>query len=240
MVDMPDIVSRVATTGKLLVRSGIEIDRLLSAMVKDHAPLSASLAGQVMFLSRLLDVDPLKQRLAIAYSDYKDANSALLKSPTVVFKVNHRGARFAFSCRHPRAVSHAGEQCIVMEPPPMVLATQREKTRVNTPIPNAAPDLRCQLPMGVISLDARLVDMSLDGRAFLLGEPGMPVCAGTSVRGARITPSGAAPVPVDIDVKYVIQTSLPDGERATRIGCNISGSDESMEQIIRRFIINLD
>lgn len=237
---MSDIVSRVATTGKLLVRSGIEIDRLLSAMVKEYAPLSASLPGQVMFLSRLLDANPLKQRLLIAYSDYKDANSALLKSPTVVFKVNHRGARFAFSCRRPRVVSHAGQPCVEMELPPMVLATQGEKARVNTPIAKAAPDLRCQLPMGVISLEARLVDMSLDGRAFLLGEPGMPVCAGTSVRGARITPSEAPPVAVDIDLKYVIQTTLPDGERATRMGCNVFGSDEAMEQIIGRFIINLD
>lgn len=237
---MVDLVSRVATTGKLLVRSGIEIDRLLSAMVKDHAPVSATLPGQLMFLSRLLDVDPLKQRLVIAYSDYRDANSALLKSSTVVFKVNHRGAKFAFSCRRPRAVSNAGQAGIDMEPPSMVLATQQERVKVNTAIPRAAPDLRCQLPIGVTSLEARLVDMSLDGRAFLLGEPGIPVCAGTSVRGARITPSAAEPVVVDIELKFVIQTALPDGERATRIGCNIVGSVEAMEQLIRRFIIDLE
>lgn len=237
---MSDITSRVATTGQLLVRSGIEIDRLLSGMMKDHAAVSANLPGQLIFLSRLVSVDPVKQRLALAYSDYKAANTALLKAVSIVLKANFRGAKFAFACAQPRAVEHAGQQVIELQAPPMILAAQREKTSLHKPIEKGAPDLRCQLPVGLITLEARLVDMSLDGRAFLLADAASPLCAGTWVRGARITPQGAAPVAVDIELRHVIPTLLPDGERATRIACQIVGTNEALEQIVRRFIIDLE
>jgi hypothetical protein len=235
---MSDLATRVAITGQLLVRSGIEIDRILNSMVDDHAAVSASVPGQTMFLSRLVHVDPVKQRVLLAYSDYKEANSALLKLSSVNFRSHHRWAQLAFSCGRPRAASHAGQAVIKMDSPTMVLALQHNKAVVRGQVPKAAPDLRCQLPIGTVSLEARLVDMSLDGRAFLLGDPAIPVCAGTWLRGARITPQGAEPVVVDMEVKHVMPTILPDGERATRIGCRIVGSDQAMDQLVGRFIID--
>jgi hypothetical protein len=235
----PDLAARLASTGQLLVRSGIEIDRILSAMVDDHAAVSASLPQQSMFLSRLVGVDPVKQRLFLAYSDYKEANTALLAAKSVNLRCQHRSAQFAFACNRPRPASYGGQQVIKLDAPAMVLAVQHHKRVVPAQIAKAAPDLRCQLPMGGgVLLEARLIDMSLDGHAFLLGDPALPVCAGTWLRGARITPQGAEPVTADIEVKYVIPTVLPDGDRATRIGCRIVGADAVMEQIVRRFIID--
>lgn len=80
--------------------------------------------------------------------------------------------------------------------------------------------------------------MSLDGHAFLLGDPALPICAGTWIRGARITPSGDEPVRADIELKYVMPTILPDGERATRIGCRIVAGNDVMEKLVGRFIID--
>lgn len=235
---MAELATRLANTGQLLVRSGIEIDRILNNMVAEHSAVSASLPAQLIFLSRLVHVDPVKQRVLLAYSDYKDANSALLKLASVNLRCHHRGAQFAFSCARPRLASHAGNPAVKMDWPTMVLAMQHNKAAVRGQVPKAPPDLRCQLPIGVVSLEARLVDMSLDGRAFLLADPAVPVCAGTWVRGARITPQGAEPVVVDIEVKHVMPAILPDGERATRIGCRIVGADEAMEKVVNRFIID--
>lgn len=235
---MTSIATRVANTGQLLVRSGIEIDRILTAIVQDHATVSADLPKQVIFLSRLVQVDPVKQRVILANSDYKAANSALLESASVTFKCHHRWAHFAFSCTRPRVASHAGQPAIEMASPTMVLCLQHHRLVVRRQVAKTPPDLRCQLRMGVISLEARLVDMSLDGRAFLLGDPAIPVCAGTRLREARITPQGAEPLVVDIDVKHVIPTMLPDGERATRIGCRILAPEATMEKLVERFIID--
>lgn len=237
---MPDLATRLASTGQLLVRSGIEIDRILSSMVDDHATVSASVPGQAMFLSRLLRVDPVRQHVILACSDYKDANAALLDLPSVNFRCHHRWGQFSFSCRKPRMRELAGQPAIKMNGPDMVLALQHNKKVVRAPVPKAAPDLRCQLPIGVVVLETRLVDMSLDGHAFLLGDAELPICAGTWVRGARITPQGDEPVHADIELKYVVPTMLPDGERGTRIGCRIVGEDPVMEKLVGRFIINFE
>ncbi len=236
---MSDLAARLASTGQLLIRSGIEIDRLLTSMVDDHTAVSANLPGQMIFLSRLVHVDPVKQRVLLACSDYKEANGALLKVPSVNFRCHHRWGHFAFSGIRPRSVTHAAEPAIQIDSPEMVLALQHNKGVVRGQVPRAAPDLRCQLPLGVLSLESRLVDMSLDGRAFLLGDPAMPICAATWVRGARVTPQGAEPVVVDIDIKHVMPTVLPDGERATRIGCRIVGAREAMDTLVGRFIIGM-
>jgi hypothetical protein len=90
----------------------------------------------------------------------------------------------------------------------------------------------------VISFEAKLVDMSLDGKAFLLGDPGIPVCAGTRLQGARIL-DGERALVVDIQVDQVIQAAPHNGKRATRIGCRIVAEREQMEQIIRLFIVDL-
>lgn len=235
---MADLTTRLANTGQLLVYSGIEIDRLLSSMVDDRAALSASLPQQNMFLSRLLLVDPVKQRVLIAESDSRPANEELLKLRSVNFRCHHRLGQFAFSCAQPRPCERAGQRAIEMSSPAVVLALQHNKKVVRAPVPRTAPDLRCQLPIGTITLEARLVDMSMDGHAFLLGDAGLPICAGTWIRGARITPSGEGPVSADIELKYVMPFQRPDGERGTRIGCRVVAASEVMEKIVRRFIID--
>jgi hypothetical protein len=235
---MPELSTRLANTGQLLVYSGIEIDRILSSMVDDRSAISASLPQQDMFLSRLLLVDPVKQRLMIAESDSRQANAELLKLATVNFRCHHRWGQFAFSGARPRPAELAGQPAIEMASPSVVLALQHNKKVVRAAAPTSAPDLRCQLPIGTITLEARLVDMSVDGHAFLLGDAGLPICAGTWIRGARITPSGEQPVSADIELKYVMPTVLPSGERATRIGCRIVAADDVMEKIVKRFIID--
>ena len=237
---MPDLATRLATTGQLLVRSGIEIDRILGAMVDDHSAVSASLPQQQMFLSRLVGVDPVKQRVMLAYSDYEAANAALLAQASVKLRAQNRWGQVAFACDSPRPATHAGQRAIQLDSPTLLLALQHHKRVVPAQIAKAPPDLRCQLPIGGgVVLESRLVDMSLDGHAFLLGEAALPVCAGTWVHDARITPQGSPPVAAEIEIKYVIPTVLPDGERATRIGCRIVAADAVMDALVGRFIIDV-
>lgn len=237
---MSDITTRLVSTGQLLIRSGIEIDLILTAMVQDYSPVTADLPGQLIFLSRLVSIDPVKRRVLLAFSDYKAANTALLKSASATFRCNHRGSQFGFTGVKSRLGSFKGQPAIEIDWPDTVLATHGHKNPVRTQVPKEPPDLRCRLPVGAIWLEARLVDMSLDGRAFLLGEPAIPVCAGTWLRGARITAKGAEPFVVDIEVRHVIPTMLPDGERATRIACHIVGPSDQLEQLTRTFIIDFE
>jgi c-di-GMP-binding flagellar brake protein YcgR len=239
IVGMSDIATRLGTTtsGQLLVRSGIEIERVLEGIVRDQAPVTARLKD-VMFLSRLVHFDPSEQQVTVAYCDHKPANSAVLSLRSVTFMCNHRGAQLAFACTKPVQTMHLGKPAIRMTAPNILLAMQHHRNKAHGPLPGEA-DVQCELSLGVISFEAKLVDMSLDGKAFLLGDPGIPVCAGTRLHKARIRDVGREPLLVDIDVDNVRQAVLHNGQRATRIGCRIVAEREKMEKIIRLFIIDL-
>jgi len=235
---MPDICTRLSTTGRLLVRSGIEIERILNSMVDDGDAVTASLPSDVMFLSRLVSLDATEQQLMLAYSDHKPANSAVLASPSVTLRCNHRGAQFAFSCSKPRQGTHSGRPAIRMTAPRIVLAAQPRQGLARTQLPREA-DVRCELRMGLLSFAARLVDVGLDGKAFIVGDPAIPLCDGTRLPGARVRHGERESMVVDLEVDKVVQAVLPDGKRATRIGCRIVAEREQLEKIIRLFIIDL-
>jgi c-di-GMP-binding flagellar brake protein YcgR len=236
---MSDIATRLGTTtsGQLLVRSGIEIERVLSSIVRDGAAVTAKLPD-LMFLSRLLDFDSAGQQLKVAFCDHKPANSAVLGMRSVTFMCNHKGAQFAFACTRPAQGMHSGLPAIRLSAPAIMLAMQHNRNQGRAQLP-AEADVRCELRMGVISFEARLVDMSLDGKAFLVGEAGIPLCAGTRLQGARIRHVEREPLAVDIEIDQVSQAAMHNGTRATRIGCRIVASREQMEKIIRLFIIDL-
>lgn len=236
---MSDIATRLGTTttGQLLVRSGIEIERILRSLVEGGATVTAKLRD-AMFLSRLVAFDPVQQSLMVAYSDHKPANSAVLGLKTVILMANHRGAQFAFTCATPRPGAHAGEPAIRMAAPTVMLAMQHGHRWLRAKMPREA-DVHCELRMGTIAFGAKLVDMSLEGKAFLLGDPAIPLCAGTRLQAVRIRDGQHDPLVVDIDVDQVIQAVLPDGKRATRIGCRIAAEREKIDQLTRFFIVDL-
>ena len=233
---MFDLATRIATTGQLLVRSGIEIDHVLSDMVQQHSTVSASLPSQNMFLSRLVSSDPVRQRVMFACSDYKTANTTVIAQPSVIFRCNHRWGQFAFGCTKPRLIEHAGEQVIEMTAPTAILALQHRRRPVRPPAMTEPAELYCKLPMAPIAFEARIVDMSLDGRAFLLADPGIPLCAGTRLQDVRITPRGREALRADIEVTHVIP-SMQAGHPATRVACRIIAPEETLEQLVRTFII---
>lgn len=236
---MSDIATRLGTTtsGQLLVRSGIEIERILDAMIHDRAAVTAKLPD-LMFLSRLVSFDPVEQRVLVACCDHKPANSAVLGARAVTFMCNHRGAQFAFACTKPCLDMYSGRPVIRFPAPPIILAAQHHRNQTSARLPTEA-DIRCDLWMGVISFEARLVDMSLDGKAYLLADLGIPVCEGTRLEKVRIRDIGREPLLVDIEVDQVKQAVLHNGTRATRIGCRIVAGREQLEKIIRLFIIDL-
>jgi hypothetical protein len=234
---MSDIATRLGTTttGQLLVRSGIEIERILYSIIGERATVTARLPEH-MFLSRLVSFDPLDQTLNLAFSDHKPANSAVLGSRAVLLMCNLRGAQFAFTCSKPRTAMHEGQAVIKVNAPKIMLAMQHGLSRVRGKVPGEA-DVRCELWLGVISFEARLVDMSLDGKAFLLCDPAIPVCAGTKLERSRIVNGAQQPLVVDIEVDHVLQAVMPDGKRATRIGCRVLADREKLEKLIAYFIV---
>ena len=234
----PDITQRLATTGQLLVRSGIEIGRILDGMLEDKSTLTAKLPSEMMFLSQLAYVEPVKGYMLLQYSDHKPANTAALAAPKLTLTCNHRGAQFAFSGATPKAVVHSGQPRIQCELPTIMIAMQQRRMATRVAVPAQAP-VTCEVRMGVLKFDAQVVDVSLDGIGTLISDPTIPLAAGTRLDGARIRHPQHEPIEVDLEVRYVSRGKLPNGERASRIGCKILSTPANLEELVRLFIIDL-
>lgn len=234
----PDITQRLSQSGQLLVRSGMEISRILDSMLHDRATLTASLPSETMFLSQLVEVEPVKGYLLISYSNHKPANAEAVKLPRLTLRCNHRGAQYAFSGATPRHVLHAGQARIQCEMPSVLLALQQRRSSSRVEVPAQAP-IDCVVRMGTLTFHARVLDISLQGLGTLVSDPTIPVCPGTRLERASIRHPQHKPIEVDLEVRHVSQVKLANGERASRIGCKIVSSPLELEQLIRLFIIDL-
>jgi c-di-GMP-binding flagellar brake protein YcgR len=184
-------------------------------------------------------VEPVKQFMLISYSDHKPANAEMLAAKkAITCKCNHRGAQFAFSCNGPRQAVHERQPAIQLGMPTTMLALLHRRGLQRVQVPTHA-QVDCRLRMGVLTFDAKLVDVSMDGMGFLLSEDALPLCAGTRLEGARVRHPQREPIYVDIEVRHVTRVTLPDGKRATRIGCRILAAPSDLEELIRLFIIDL-
>jgi c-di-GMP-binding flagellar brake protein YcgR len=237
-VGLPDITTRLSVSGQLLVRSGIEIGRILDSMIEDHDPVTANLPSHLMFLSQLVYVEPVKGYMLLSYSSHKPANAAALAVPKLTLICHHRGAQFAFAGVKPHAAVHSGTPCIQCEFPAIMVAMQQRRAVTRAAVPPQAP-VHCELRMGLQTFQAKVMDVSLDGIGALLTDPTIPLCAGTRLEHARIQHPLHDPIEVELEVRHVTRVTLPNGERASRIGCKIVSSPEKLEELIRLFIIDL-
>jgi c-di-GMP-binding flagellar brake protein YcgR len=234
----PDIHDRLSTTGQLLVRSGIEIGRLLDAMLRDRDAVTASLPPQILFLSQLLYVEPVKGFMLMSFSDHKPANSAALAAPSITFRCHHRGAQFAFKGDAPRQAALSGRPCLRFGLPTAMLGMQQRRAQGRVQVPAQAP-VHCDLRMGLQSFPARVVDVSLDGIGMLITDATIPLCEGTRLEHARIRHPQAKPFLIDFEVRYVSRVALPNGEHASRVGCRVISPRGTLEELIRLFIVDL-
>ncbi len=234
-----NLATRLATSGRLLVRSGIEIGRILDSMLGDGDPVTSNLSPQLMLLSKLLRVEPANGTMLLAYSDNKKANAAALAAHSLVLCCNHRGSQFAFGGDKPRHVADAGQPCIRCELPTTLLGTLQRRGRVAPIQVPAQATVRCDLRMGVQVFASRLVDVSIDGNCELITDPLIPLCAGTRLERARVRHALADPILVDLEVRHTSRITLPNGKRVSRVGCKVLGPGEVLEELIQLFIIDL-
>jgi len=227
------------TTGRLLVRSGIEIGHTLEAMRADGDLVTAELEqGERIFLSHVLHVDADAGWFAVACSDSKEANLALLASASTNIACNHRGAHYEFVAPEPREMEHAGAAAIRFRLPVALLTMQR-RSRQRAPLPPSVP-LRCEIPWGRLTLDAQVVDISLGGLGTLVYDPGVHIEPGARLSRVRIIHPERRPVLVELEVRYSVRITLRDGRPAIRSGCRFVGARKDLEDLIRLFVTDLD
>ena len=237
--DRPATIDALATTTRLLVRSGIEIGHTLEAMLADGDPVTAEVqAGERLFLSRLLRVESFEGWFVVACSATKETNLALLSAPSATLTCNHRGVHYNFIATAPREIEHEGSAAIRFAFPLALFAHQRRaQPRIQAP---ARIPLRCEIAWGPLSFDAQVVDVSLEGIGTIVYDTDIHLDAGTRLERVRIVHPERSPVVVDLEVRYSCPALQRDGTPAMRSGCRFLGASEDLNDLIRLFVTDLD
>lgn len=234
----PQLTTRLAATGQMLVRSGMEIRHTLQALCRGGAPLSASLrGGEVLFLSRLLRVDEEERSIVVACSEVKQANSELFAAAMVTFSCNHQGIHYEFTVGGAREAEHDAGPAIELSFPGALLLLQRRKSSHGI-LPAELP-VPCEVRLGPLTFDARIVDVGLDGLAVLLYDAAIRIDPGARLEDVRIPQAAGPALHVDLEIEEVSRMALKDGARAQRAQCRIVGRREDIEQLIRLFVTDL-
>lgn len=230
----PEDASR--TTGVLL-RSHIEITRILRELARDCAVLSAEVGdpGQ-LFLTRLLQIDPGGEFIVLAYSEERRANTALLAHAQVVFRANDKLSCIEFVAAAPSEIMFDGAPAVRFAVPQSLVRSQRrEHPRFNVP---SDASLRCVADSdGVAPFEARIVDVSRGGMGDIIYDPGISLEPGTVLRACKIMISGGEPVVADLEVRYTISIVQPDSSFARRSGVKFLGEPKGREALLNRFFI---
>lgn len=222
----------------MLVRSGIEIANALRAICAAGETLSASLPpDDILFLSQLLHVDPEAGSIMVAWSAAKEANAAILAARRVAFGCSHDGAHHEFLALDPRESGHGGRPGVQFAFPVALLVLHRRASR-RYAVPPHVP-LTCEISVGPLSFEARVVDISLNGIGAITYDAGIHLEPGMLLRRARIVQPRERAVIVDLELRHISSIVLPDGRTAHRAGCRLIGDADETARLIRNFVTEL-
>jgi c-di-GMP-binding flagellar brake protein YcgR len=221
------------------VRSGTEISNALRAICTAAETLSASLPpDDILFLSRLLHVDPEAGSIVIAWSTSKDANLAILAARRVAFGCSHEGVHYEFLATEPHETDHGGQPGIQFAFPGSLLVLHR-RAHERYAVPPQVP-LSCEISLGPIAFDAKVVDISLKGIGAIIYDASIRLEPGMMLRRTRIIQPRGRPVVVDLEVRNISRIALHDGRAAHRAGCRFIGAAGEIESLIRFFVTELN
>lgn len=230
----------IAGSTQALVRSRIEIGRLLTEVELQQRPLSLTFIGNgYLFISQLRHVDPAYEYFLADFSSNPQANSALLAAPNATIDCGHPRGAMEFVAPNPVAAKHEGEQVVRFDFPEALLISQRRTERRIQVIP--------EVPLqGVVTtpderpFQCKVVDISCSGLGAIIHADGPELQPGTVLKGCRIIHPSGVVVEADIEVRHCTRITLADGRSAWRTGCRFVGVPVLIDELIRIFVLDME
>ena len=242
-VDVGKYAHQTLGMGDFLFRSQIEIRGVLDALAQRHITISADIANDrgeaLLFLSRLLHVDPAGQFIIIACSRDKPANQALVMRSALVLHANLDNAHIEFAASDPVDVMFEDVAAIRLRFPDALLRLRRRehpRFHVTPSVP-----LRCVADSGGFApFEARITDISVGGMGAMFHDVEINLPAGTVLKKCKIVHPRGNAVVVDVEVCYSVRVRLPDGEWVCRSGFRFLEQPPGLAELIKIFVLDLD
>lgn len=219
----------------VMSRSPEEIARVLATLVGNGQAVQCDLAaGQMLFESRLLFVDPARAFILMESGTNESATAALLARPRASFHCSSGSRHIEFSAAGSRRVEHEGSPAVRLSFPEILITQQaRAAERVN---------LKPRVPLkfvadagGPISFNGTLVDISPGGFACLQYAPSITLEPGTLLKDCSIEIPGRPSATADLEVRYSRMVTLPDGSHEIRSGCRFLNTMPELKALLASF-----
>lgn len=233
--------SRLAGATETLVRSRLEIERVLRSVAEKETPVTAFFPLiENLFMSRLRQVDASLGFVTMEYGSGKATNAAMLKARSVRLRTNDGDSNIEFIGLSPAETMLSDQTPGIRIQFPQELLIQQRRSHKRIPsLPDA--HLRCIADNGgVISFEAEIVDLSVGGFGAMSYGNGITLEPGTVLRKCKvILPDGSA-INVDIEIRHSAIVTLKDGKQACRSGCRFLGDKERIEGLMKVFVLDLE
>lgn len=221
-----------------LLESRIEICRLLVAISKAQHSISADV-GSHIFITHILHVDLRTEHLTVSFCANKALNSLVLESGRLHFTASYQDAHIAFDLTSPVEVLLDDAPAIQYPlPDAVVLYHRRDCPRANIP-PQVS--LRCIADEGsFMPFESRITDLSHDGFGAIQYAGDIDLPPGTELKGCRIILPGNGSAVADLELRYTLFVTRPDGTVAHRSGFRFLNKPESLPALVAAFMQDLD
>lgn len=226
---------------KYTLSSPVEIVHHLRTIAKNGYMVTVfANRGKTFILTRLLDVDSKRQVLVFDWGSDAETNQQILSSERNVFVCSPDGVKTQFITGQAREITLDGRPAFEVSLPEQVIKLQRrEFFRIRTPVGNP---LMCAInDYPGAPLELAVFDISLGGIALWLPElatPGFDI--GTRYQDCHLDLKPFGHLHLILEVRHRLPLQMRNGQDALRVGCTFVGLPTSMENLIQRYVGQLE
>ncbi|QDQ26620.1 flagellar brake protein [Chitinimonas arctica] len=224
--------AELLTARQFQISDGKEIRQLLLQLLEGQCLGTIFLDKSDRFLpSSVLAVDKETLFLDIPAEHIR---ATILSSRQILFVAALKKVKLQLEGFNPRIIEWQGRQALAVDLPKEILHLQRRDAyRLHFP---PGENISCFLAEGDGDVEIPLMDISIGGIGILGYAQGISLAIGTNHNGIHIELPDTGTVVADIVVRSIMDITLKNGIRTSRIGAEFVGLPSAMQALIQRYI----
>lgn len=194
------------------------------------------------FRTLLLDLDTKKSTITLDLARDPNVNQTVANNATLICITYFENIKTQFIVKDVKRIPYGKSQAFECPIPVNMLKLQR-RAFYRLDMEQAYP-LICSVTLPNKSIiDFRIHDLSLGGISFTVPDNKLSVLApqlGMVLKHVQIRLPGMGALMTDLIIRSLLDVELPDGNKAKRVGCQISRLQPAMEMALQQFITSID
>ena len=224
-----------------LVKSPVEVTSILRSLQKAARQITAYFddSERGFLATTIVHVDPKKDMVLLERGGGL-AEEKVLESGEILFDTKHNNVSVQFTADSVQPARMQGEPVFLIPMPRELLRLQRRQA-FRAPAPRAADDpVTCSFAdrQGEIRT-LTLADLSIGGIGMVDEQCEVQLEKYATLPGSIIHLQDMGEITVELEVRNLFDTTLPNGREVRRIGCRFTRLTTNTEAIIQRFIHRL-